>query len=421
MRIAIVTLQLHTNYGGVLQAFALQRTLEKMGNVVEIIQMEDILPEPEGLTALRKIITRTFRRYVLGQKNAEPMRERRVNREFATVGAEFVRFFDKYLNIRRISSFKEILPSDYDAFVVGSDQVWRPVYNSGLLHSYLDFTWDDMGRRSGKAEGWDVRRIAYAVSFGCDVWEYTGQQTAVAGRLAQRFNALSFREMSGVENARKYLGVSSVAVLDPTLLLSPEEYLDLVGKPAGCDAAADVSPVSVDSCQRNSASGSGKGYVFEYILDGDAPGIGEIENAAGLSGRYETRRFLRADPRGRGDISGRVQPSAESWIEGMAGASAVITDSFHACVFAVIFHKPFIVVGNRKRGLSRVQWLLGQLGLDSCFVDCVPGKSVSLSGAAGQILNGGPDWDEVDRRLRILRSESLAFLEHSLEIKDTCR
>lgn len=420
MRIAIVTLQLHTNYGGVLQAFALQRTLEKMGNVVEIIQMEDILPEPEGLAALRKILTRTSRRYVLGQKNAEPMRERRVNREFATVGAEFVRFFDKYLNIRRISSFREILPSDYDAFVVGSDQVWRPVYNGGLLHSYLDFTWDDMGR-TGKAEGWDVRRVAYAVSFGCDVWEYTGRQTAAAGRLAHRFDALSFREMSGVENARKYLEASSVAVLDPTLLLGPEEYLDLVGKSADGNAAADVTPASADSFPGTPASGSGKGYVFEYILDGEAADGVEIANAATAAGYLETRRFLRADPRGRGDVSGRVQPSVESWIEGIAGASAVITDSFHACVFAVIFHKPFIVVGNRKRGLSRVQWLLGQLGLDCCLVDCVPGKSVSLSGAAGQILNGGPDWDEVDRRLRILRSESLAFLEHSLEIKDTCR
>ena len=83
MKIGIVTLQLHTNYGGVLQAFALQQALVRMGNDVEIIQLDEIIPAPKGIMAVRKFLTRAFRRYVLQRGDVEIFRERRINRAYS--------------------------------------------------------------------------------------------------------------------------------------------------------------------------------------------------------------------------------------------------------------------------------------------------------------------------------------------------
>ena len=399
MKVAIVTLQLHTNYGGVLQAFALQRIIENLGNEVEIIQLGEILPEPRGMNALRRILTRSFRKYVLGQRGVEIFRERRINGEFRIVGVEFVRFFREYMNIRYVSSFNEIGSDDYDAFVVGSDQVWRPEYNPNLLHSYLDFTWADAGRHDGSAPaeaadgmsgGWNVRRLAYAVSFGSDVWEYPKALTRRARRLAARFDALSFRELSGVENAGKHLGVSSETVLDPAMLFDADEYVGLIRLRKG-------------QCRGRRKDFSPPLEILEYILDRTADTEALVTRLEGQLA-MPARRFLTANPRGRGEISLRVQPSVESWISGICGASYVITDSFHACVFSILFHRPFAVVGNRGRGLSRIEWLLGQLGLESRFVgngDSLPGQDM--------------DWDDVDARLDRLRSESMDFLKKNLK------
>lgn len=390
-----MTLPLHTNYGGVLQAFALQTVLERMGHAVEIIQPDRILPEPEGLECIRKILTRSLRKHLPGQRDVELFRERRINREFPTVGREFVRFFSKYLNIRYISSPDDIRPDDYDAFVVGSDQVWRPRYNSELMRSYLDFTWEDRGRSGrGRAAGWDVRRIAYAVSFGSDVWEYSARQTETASVLARRFNALSFREKSGEDMARRFLGAEAVAVLDPTMLLQTGDYLPLLGNTA---AVPD-------------------GGVFEYILDRTPEGteiVAEIERGiAGPQspGNVRVNRFLASDPRGRGDIALRIQPSVEEWIAGIAGSSFVVTDSFHACVFAILFHKRFAVLGNEGRGLSRIEWLLGQYGLQDRLVLVGPcGTEEGLQ----RRLSAAVDWNDVDARLAGLRTGSMSFLKNS--------
>ncbi len=442
MKVAIITLQLHTNYGGVLQAFALQRVLEAMGNEVEIIQSDKIMPEPEGAAAVRKFLTRSFRKYALCRSNVEIFRERRINGEFPVIGKEFVRFFRKYLNIRYISSFSEIRASDYDAFVVGSDQVWRPIYNPALMHSFLDFTWEndftrgDSGRTrvcssAGEESGGgrDVRRIAYAVSFGCDAWEYTERQTALAAGLAGRFNALSFRENSGVKNAAEHLGVEAVTVLDPTMLLDAGDYRRLVGARVdspkdfreGCTkvfrdgftedsrdgftAGEQPGATCGESPENDGNSGENDGNfgVFEYVLDNTAETanlVASLERQLAIP----VRRFLGADPRGREEISLRVQPPVESWIEGIADAGFVLTDSFHACVFSILFHRPFAVVGNRSRGLSRIIWLLEQFGLESrllCNVeDSIPESEI--------------DWESVDARLGLLRAESFEFLRANL-------
>ena len=83
----------------------------------------------------------------------------------------------------------------------------------------------------------------------------------------------------------------------------------------------------------------------------------------------------------------------------------MITDSFHACVFSIIFHKPFIVIGNKERGLSRFCSLLEAFGLQDRLVQ----EQDTVN-----VLDMDIDWEKVDERLENMRIHSKDFLENAL-------
>ena len=93
-----------------------------------------------------------------------------------------------------------------------------------------------------------TKRIAYAASFGTDQWEFTQEMTSICAPLAQKFDFVSVREDSGVKLCKEHLGVNAVHVLDPTLLLTKEDYIHLI--------EAEKEPKA-------------KGTLFNYILDPD--------------------------------------------------------------------------------------------------------------------------------------------------------
>lgn len=442
MRIAIITLQLHTNCGGVLQAYALERVLEDMGHTVEIVRTDEVVPVPKGLRAIWKYSVRSLRR-MLGHKDIEVRREERINAEFPEVGKNYIEFFGKYLSIRDIHSFGDIRPCEYDALVVGSDQVWRPLYNPYLFDSYLDF-----------ARGWNVRRVAYAVSFGTSDWEYSSPETKKAAELACLFDALSFREESGCRLCREHLGLEPVVTLDPTLLLTAEDWTGLLqetddgwgadsgaGKPGGSMPAADKCEGS-DMCDAADVSARGC-RIFEYILDHKEKSVLEsLESSMCLEYGAENRaaeasisRFPESDPRGSGPVANRVQSSPLTWLRRLYEADFVITDSFHACVFSIMFHKKFAVLKNAGRGSSRIPDLLALVGLPYSAApddgqtakkglavndgDAACEMTVADSGGGNCILydnlNCYTDWEAVDARLDGLRKSSLNYLRTNLQ------
>ena len=161
MKIAIVTLPLHTNYGGLLQAFALKSCLQEMGYEVTVLDRAEKMPTPKGLKAPLVYARRMLTRLLKGDSAPEVFREKRFGKELPIVGAATAAFIDKQISPRVLNSFREIRKGEYDAFVVGSDQVWRPRYFPGIEDAFLAF-----------AKGWDVKRVAYAASFGTDELEY---------------------------------------------------------------------------------------------------------------------------------------------------------------------------------------------------------------------------------------------------------
>lgn len=366
MRIAILTLPLHTNFGGILQCYALQTVLERMGHEVSVLNTDFVDVNCKTriglfIKRLAKTILRKESRFY-GWKT-----EREIPRQHTQA------FIDKYIHIRNIKDLSLLTESEFDAIIVGSDQIWRPIYYRPIANAYLKF-----------AKDWKhIRRIAYAASFGTDVWEYTQEETTECASLLRLFDFVSVRESSGVELCRKYLNVKAVQTLDPTLLLLEEDYIKLIGR---------------SNVERH------EGGLFCYFLD-EMPG--KIELANRLAEKYGLGLYRANNAYADDDsqyFEKRIQSSLEQWIAGFRDASFVVTDSFHGCVFSIIFHKHFLVMGNSERGLARFVSLLSLFDLQERFVDAY----VDI------IKMNKIDYVAVDEKLKLLRYNSQRFLENGL-------
>lgn len=339
MRIAILTLPLHTNYGGILQAYALQTVLLRMGHEVEILQNTSVLGHNPLLMPL--IYGKRLAAKILKGDKIPVFLERKRKKEVPIIRQHTDRFIEKYLNLRKIKSFKEIMPSDYDAFVVGSDQIWRKPYFNGMWHApmkdaFLNFT-----------KGWNVKRIAYAASFGTDnIDEYSKTDIMECKEAIGIFDAVSIREDSGVEICKSKLGIEATHVLDPTMLLCKEDYEKIVTASKVAESAGDM---------------------LCYILD-PTPLKKEVINKVSANKELTPFNVFAEVNNVNIPLEQRIQPPIEAWLRGFMDAKFVVTDSFHACVFSIIFNKPFLAIGNASRGLSRFTSLLTALGLQNNLI-----------------------------------------------------
>ena len=363
MRIGILTLPLHTNYGGILQAYALQTVLERMGHEVCLIEKKR---KPFRLPLWKAPLV--YGKRVLKNLAGHPypiFYEQKVNREEPITRQNTDKFIKRYIKRRIVNDFSELKESDFDAIVVGSDQIWRPKYfNGNIEDAYLKF-----------AEGWNIKRIAYAASFGTDEWEYTAAQTKECARLLKQFDAVSVREASGVDLCRKHFGVEARHVLDPTMLLSAEDYIRLFEA-----AGTPKSP----------------GTLLCYILDETPEKTAWINQIAKERNLVPFRINSKVEDR-TAPIAERIQPPVEQWLRGFHDAEFVVTDSFHACVFSILFHKPFIVMGNKGRGLSRFTSLLSMFGLEDRLISTAT-ETKSFETAI--------QWNGIDTILDTLRQKS---------------
>ena len=332
MKIGILTLPLHTNYGGILQAYALQTVLERMGHEVSLIHGTD-------QTVMNKSLYRKFRHALSPIKRF--VVQKLIPDQFSKdLGRNTRRFVQKWIKRYDFKS-TDLIPFDYyDAIVVGSDQIWRKIYvekSKFLDHietSFLDF-----------AKDWNIKRISYAASFGTDEWEYDEESTKRCSELIQKFDAVSVREASGVTLCNKYLHHDAVQLLDPTLLLSKEDYLKLIKK----------------RYRKNWG-------IMTYILDEDDSKHSLVEEIKKKTGKAVFRSNVSYNKLDR-QVRGAIQPPLEKWLQSFEDADMVITDSFHACVFSIIFNKPFIAIPNMGRGASRFYSLLKMVNQEFRIVD----------------------------------------------------
>ena len=265
---------------------------------------------------------------------------------------------------------------NYDAYVVGSDQCWRPRYNEFLTSMFLDFAKEEK-----------PNRIAYAASFGTDQWEFTQEETLICSPLAQKFDFVSVREDSGVNLCKDHLGVAAIHVLDPTLLLTKEDYILLI--------EAEKEPKA-------------QGTLFNYILDPDtvkSAFINRVAKERGLKS-FQVLPKCQAETRTKDDIKNRIEdcvfPGVTTWLRAFMDAEMTIVDSFHGMVFSIIFNKPFWVIGNANRGMSRFTSLLKVFHLEDRLLDANHLKDVDI--------NRPIDWSSVNAILEQKRNECINLL-----------
>ncbi len=372
MKIGILTLPLHTNYGGILQAYALQTVLERMGHEVCVIEKKR---KPFQLPLWKAPLV--YGKRIIRNVTGHPFPifyEQKINREKPIVQQHTDRFIHKYIKRRFVDDFSEIKETDFDVIVVGSDQVWRPKYFlDGIEHAYLDFT-----------DRWNIKRIAYAVSFGTDEWEYTPRQKNRCKELIKNFDTVSVREDSGVTLCHAHFDVEAQHVLDPTMLLAKEDYIQLF---------------------ENANTPKSKGNLLNYILDEAPEKLALIDKIAKEKDLVSFRVNSKVENR-EASLQERIQPSVEQWLRGFYDAEFVITDSFHACVFSILFNKPFIAVGNKDRGMSRFTSLLSMFGLEKRLL-------TSSFYNIGQIEN--IDWSKVNAILKDKVCASIKLLTTNLK------
>ena len=372
-KIGILTQPLAGSYGGILQAYAMQKILFQLGYDSIILNR---VTSPSFNTA--RYIWRTMK-FLGGQSPKIRVWPNRV--ESQIIYQHTFRFINQYLNVspelNSTSKLKRyVTENDFMGFVVGSDQVWRKSYSPCIENYFLDFIDGDDS----------FRKIAYAASFGIDYWEYGKARTKYFSHLAKQFDAIGVREDTAVDLCEQFLNVNATHVLDPTMLLDKGVYGDLA--------------------MSNTKSPSGD--LFAFILDRSdekSAFIDQVGKKLGLT-PYEllpNKHF--STIKSNIELEDCIVPPIEQWLRNIMEAKFVVTDSFHGTVFSIIFNKPFITIANKSRGLTRFSSLLKTFGLTNRLVFL---SKVLIKSSESSLI--GLETNIVNEKLKYSSNKSLKFL-----------
>ncbi|MBQ9835465.1 MAG: polysaccharide pyruvyl transferase family protein [Akkermansia sp.] len=384
MHIGILTQKWDSNYGGILQAAALQRVLQQLGHDVTVLdrraadfrvgskRFKDRVSAAMELFGLHRLKT------LARLKGFSPSLKQRALLRQHEPQESFIR---RNLNLSPLChhpvSPQDAAATGAEAWVVGSDQVWRYAYQNAIRDCFLTFCTPEQRQKS----------ITYAPSFGHDTWDAPAEDTEACRRLLADFKAVSVREESGCELCRRTFGREAVFMPDPTLLLTAEDYCRMSELPA-------------ERPQGN--------YIAYYVLDMNPEVrdyIHRAEKALGMKA-VDIMFDLPAEKRRKKDRKTPFRP-VEEWIDLLSRAAFVITDSFHGSVFSTLFRKDFVCLGNMRRGGARFETLFGKLDLwDRMAEPTQPFEAARIT----------PErWERIHSVIEELRRRGRSYLEENLK------
>lgn len=363
MKIGILTFHSALNVGAVLQAYALQTHLNSLGHQVEFVDYQPI----QSSLRLRSFVGKGLKATICKWEDLYWTRFYTSKERFNAVlqiGP------DHYQTVDELKS----KPPRFDAYIAGSDQIW----NFGKSRPFDRAYFLDFGETS-------IRRIAYAASIGQN--EILSEDKEAFSEGLKRFNAVSVRERSSVPL------IATVAqepgqieqMCDPTFLLTQEQFGSLEQKPS------DLSD-----------------YIVSYLLP-HYEMTQELVNAIHfvaeeLSSEIINLRNPNTCYRLAGVPNKIVTP--QKWLGYFKHAKFTACCSFHAVVFSLIYHKPFIVISPYKN--NRIISLLSEVGLSD---RCVYSYDVSQIRA---LIASEIDWACVDDYLSAERARAELFLANAL-------
>lgn len=372
----------HNNYGTSLQGYAMLKKIEQLGYPCEVIQYK------KCLTLWQKFL---FVVNAIRAGEAKSLYARLIKKwklrkypDYAENIQQRTKAVNKYKEKKLIPLFHEYVGYDalhegsknYSVVIVGSDQVWTPM---GLPTKFFNLLFVDD----------NVRKVAYASSFG--VSEIPKFQRKATGEYLDRFAYIGVREQRGKEIVDTLSHKIAHVVVDPTLLLTREEW---------------ESEISESLVNENEP------YIFCYFL-------GTNQESRRAANKLKAKTGLRIvaikhmdeyvpEDEKFGDAA-PYSVGPDDFVKYIRDATYVCTDSFHCTVFSILFHKQFMTfyrfaTKSKTSRNSRIDSLLCQLGLQFRL----------FHGEIGMIKQD-IDYDQVDVRLAKMRKNSLDFLDSSLK------
>ena len=375
MKAGIITL-LSDNYGAVLQAYALAKAVENNGVQPEIIHYNDKNRITYGMSTKRKVLHlgRKGITYLLTGNGKHNKLER-------------FRRTHLPLSSHRYTTHTELAanPPSYDVYMAGSDQIWNPDLFVFDYSYFLPFA----------PEG--AKKISYASSFGKA--SFAGKYATKCGKMLREFRHVSVRETSGVPIVKMLCGKDATVCLDPTFLLTKEQWMPLIENYQG--------------------KYKDKRYIVMYVMPGDTAVTDAMEQTAQILsartgcpiirlGQHELELLKRSRK--------ECDPACglEAFLYLFANAEHVVTNSFHGTAVSLIFEKRvYVPINSKLEGNKtlheRIKSLVGLLDIPEIFLPC-DGISEDTVPTV---------WPYEDRayaaRLQQEREKSLTYLRKSLE------
>lgn len=265
------------------------------------------------------------------------------------------------------NEFSDNIYSNFDAFIVGSDQVWNTTFDFVSVNSFLPFP--------------HPNKIAFSASFGVDSIPY--DQKIVD--CLKDFKVLSVREEAGAKIIKELTGRDATVLVDPTMLLTVEEWRKVEKIPRGIKESKKTEKPK-------------EGYILTYFL---SPKCEEAKKRLEeIKGNREVYELLNPEDK----VAGTAGPSEFLWL--FDHADLILTDSFHACVFSFLFNKPFVVFDRQYEGESmnsRLETLLSKFRLE---------RKYASSGLENDIWEH--DYEEGYKQLEVEREKAMNFLKEAL-------
>lgn len=389
LKVGILTTFFSKNYGAVLQAYATEKIIEKLGHTAEFINYQktseefyipiSTLKEQEKLSLVGKIeqkVRNFFAKLNNNQKLSVGSLIR--NKEFDVFVKDFLKIGKtSYTSPKEFISDVPHMP--YDVYLCGSDQIWNPIVHNFDDVYYLNFPTT-------------AKKVSYASSVAYN--RFTESETVRICQAISSIDSISVREKSTVEWMQPHMEKRVNHVIDPTFLLNKNEWLTL------------TSEKHFD----------GK-YILVYLLNYNEQNKNTVNLVSELARKkgcrviclpYTSIKFPKDI-----EVEYRYDIAPNDFIQLLNGAECVITNSFHATALSVNLNIPFFVVSSHERNKdlqTRISDLLEETGLSNrkIYPDT---QSICIEESI--------DYESVNLIISKRRNEGIEYLKHAFECGDT--
>lgn len=363
--VGIITFHNAHNYGAVLQVYALEKILEKKYNVSVIDYRHKNIEDAYKLLIIKtKHPIKIIKRLISACVNYKDNKKRY---------DIFNRFINDRLNLtKKIYSISELqyLSPKFDCCIAGSDQIW----NTNIVGELSDVYTLNFQNKS-------VKKISYAASIGNSKIEENYKEE-FKNKISQIDN-ISVREEEAKKELDKIIDKPVTVVLDPTLLLVQKDW------------NKEIQSMQV----------SNEKYILAYVVQSNDEYIKIVNDLSEKTG-LKIIHFGKKNPGYKNVLKSAYTEGPLEFVNYIKNAEYVVTTSFHATVFSVIFHKNFFIIPHKKTG-SRVTNLLDKLGIKNRTFN-------TLEEFQNIDYNFKTDWDKVNQKLNEERKKSLNWLENAI-------